>query len=87
MFDSEEVMSIGVIDRIEDAGVAVVLIEDDAKQIELSLEELNEDVKEGDVLQLRFKADAYEIIRIDSELTKERKQQANQLLQQLQEKR
>lgn len=86
LFVPEEVMTIGIIDRIEDAETAVVLIEAERKQIELNLEGFSEVPKEGDVLQLQLKEEGYEVIRIDSELSKERKEQVNNILQQLQNK-
>lgn len=85
MFATEEEVTIGVIDRVEAAGIAVVLIEAESKQIELTLEEFEEEFKEGDVLQLRRKAAGYEVIRVDGKLTNERKLRANQLLQKIQE--
>lgn len=86
LFSPEEIMTIGIIDRIEDAETAVVLIEAERKQIELNLEGFPEVPKEGDVLYLQFKEEDYEVIRIDNELSKERKEQVNKILQQLQNK-
>lgn len=86
MFAAEEVMTIGIVDRIEDAGLAVVLIEAEAKQIELKITDFTESPEEGDVLQLEKNEDGYEVIRIDSDLSKERKRQVNDILQQLQNK-
>lgn len=84
MFNSEEVMTIGIIDRIENAEMAVILIEAETTQIELHVNEFSEIPKEGDVLQLQWSDEGYEVILIDSKLSKKRKQQVNDILYKLQ---
>lgn len=77
---------IGIVDRVEDTGMAVILIEELNRQIELPLTAFDEDIVEGAVLELEIIGDDFQIKRVNQVLTKHRKAKSMLLLKQLRKK-
>lgn len=83
VFLPDHTKTIGIIDRIEDSGQAVILIESEEKQIEMHENDILGSAKEGDVLEIIMKDEAYEEVRFSKKLTKERKEEIRELLEKM----
>lgn len=86
LFPPEEVITIGVVDRIVDEKYAVILIEADGIQIEMLLEELELIVEEQMVVELVSEKGEFRLIATKELATGKRQSAAGSLLERLQTK-
>jgi len=77
----------GVLDRIEDNDMAVILIEEINKELIIPLHELPCSSKESTWFNIEKKGDAFEVISIDSKTTSQEAEKSTDLMKKLQEKR
>lgn len=73
----------GVLDRIEDQDLAVILIEEKKKEIILPLDRLPPNSKEGTWFRMSKEDGTYKVLAIDEEKTKQQEIRSADLLAQL----
>lgn len=76
----------GVLDRIEDNGQAVILIESIPKMLVIPLSSLPPDSEENMWFTIRKTSNTYQVISIDYQTTMRQRERSSQLLQQLRHK-
>src|SRR5699024_11477327 len=76
----------GVLDRIEDNDMAVILIEEINKELIIPLHELPSGSKENMWFHIEKKGEMFEVISIDSKTTRQETEKSNELMKKLQEK-
>jgi len=77
----------GVLDRIEDNDMAVILIEEINKELIIPLHELPSGSKENMWFHIEKKGEMFEVISIDSKTTSQEAEKSIDLMKKLQEKR
>ncbi|HLR40835.1 MAG TPA: DUF3006 domain-containing protein [Virgibacillus sp.] len=77
----------GVLDRIEDNDMAVILIEEINKELIIPLHELPSGSKESTWFHIEKRDETFEVISIDSKTTSQEAEKSTDLMKKLQEKR
>lgn len=73
----------GVLDRVEDHELAVILMEETKQEIVIPIAKLPPNSKEGTWFQLEEVDGTFRVLRIDKEKTKQKKERSTDLLAQL----
>ncbi len=77
----------GVLDRIEDNDMAVILIEEINKELTIPLHDLPKGSTESTWFHIEKKGDAFEVISIDSKTTSQEADKSADVMKKLREKR